>query len=66
MSDKYQLGVESLNQEQPEKSISLGVIGGPVTACSGFPPESMLVVMDEGMQSVVPPLNGINASARIE
>ena len=54
------------HQEQPEKSISLGVTAEPVTAFSGFPSVSRLVVTDEGVQSDVPPLKGTNASARIE
>ena len=56
---------KNLSQEHPVKSISLGVIGGPGTALSGFPIESRLVVLKEGVQSIVPPLKGTNASALI-
>jgi len=52
--------------EQLEKSISFGITAGPGEAFNGFPPESRLVVMNEGVQSVVLPLIGTNASARIE
>jgi hypothetical protein len=56
----------SLNQEQPEKSISMGVTGVPGIAFSEFPPLSLLIVKIEGMQSFVPPIKGTNALARIE
>ena len=66
MSDKYLFGVESLNHEQPRKSISLGVIGAPGAALSGFPRLSWVFVIDGVVQSAVPPLNGTNASALME
>src|SRR5215470_20095132 len=42
------------------------MIGGPGRAFNGFALESRVTVMEDGMQSLVPPLSGTKAFARIE
>src|SRR5215471_12436367 len=42
------------------------MIGGPGRAFSGFALESLVTVTEDGVQSLVPPLRGTNAPARIE
>jgi hypothetical protein len=55
-----------LRYEQPVKSISFGVTALPGFTFSGFPFASTLMVCDGGVQSVAPPLIGMNAFAPTE
>ncbi len=52
--------------EQPVKSISFGVTVVPGLTFNGFPFASTLMVCDGGVQSVAPPLIGMNAFAPTE
>ena len=55
-----------LRYEQPVKSISFGVTAVPGLTFSGFPFASMLMVCDDGVQSLAPPFIGMNAFAPTE
>ena len=51
---------------QPLKSISIGLTIVPPTALSGFMLESLVTVMEDGMQSAALLLMGTEAAAVIE